>query len=310
LKTAIVRGLALRIASGNVPRQLVGRDIYILDVSTIMDNTYARGTLESKIIDILASASNSNCSLFIDEIHGIVGTGAQGGNHDIANQFKTAMAQGSVSIIGATTLDEYRKYIEQDGALERRMGKVEVDEPTEEDAVLMLGGMKPLYERHHMVSIPEDIISLSVSLAKRYITDRYLPDSGFDVLDIACIRAQSRSDGLGCTTIPLEEWYGLVKDKKFREASINKPRYRFGRSSSAIVTVRDVEDSVSSQSHRAVFSNVSDQIRNMEKELLNNIVGQDIPIANVCSNIRTSYIYNSGKTLGGILLVGSSGVGN
>ncbi len=185
-KTAIAEALAIRIAAGNVPYKLRGKEIYLLDLTALVAGTQFRGQFESRILGLLNEVrSVGNAILVIDEVHNIVGSGEAEGSVNAANILKPALSRGEVQIIGATTLNEYRKYIEKDAALERRFQPVTVNEPSVEESVEMLRGIKHYYEDFHGIVIPESVLRRTVVLSERYITDRYLPDKAIDLLDEA-----------------------------------------------------------------------------------------------------------------------------
>lgn len=197
-KTAIAEGLAVRIAQKQVPVKLFNTEIYLLDLTAVVAGTQFRGQFESRMKAIIDEAKkNGNIIIVIDEVHNIVGAGeAEGGAMNAANILKPALARGEVQIIGATTLDEYRKHIEKDTALERRFQPVIVDEPSVEDSIEILKGIKDYYEDFHKVKISDEIIEQSVIMSERYITDRFLPDKAIDVLDEAGSRANLKNLGL------------------------------------------------------------------------------------------------------------------
>lgn len=183
-KTAIAEGLAIRIAEGRVPYLLKGKEIYLVDLTALVAGTQFRGQFESRILGLLSEVKDcGNAILVIDELHNIVGTGGGEGSVNAANILKPALSRGEVRIIGATTLSEYRKYIEKDSALERRFQPITVNEPSIDDAVEMLRGISHYYEQFHRIHIPESILRKAVTLSERYITDRYLPDKAIDLLD-------------------------------------------------------------------------------------------------------------------------------
>ena len=185
-KTAIAEALAQRIAENNVPYKLRGKEVYLVDLTALVAGTQFRGQFESRILGLLKEVTDAgNIILVIDEVHNIVGTGESEGSVNAANILKPALSRGEVQIIGATTLNEYRKYIEKDSALERRFQPVTVNEPSLEDTVEMLRGIKHYYESFHAVAIPDEILRRAVVLSERYITDRYLPDKAIDLLDEA-----------------------------------------------------------------------------------------------------------------------------
>ena len=202
-KTAIAEALASRIAEGNVPYKLQGKEIYLLDMTALVAGTQFRGQFESRILGLLNEVHEvGNAILVIDEVHNIVGAGDAEGSVNAANILKPALSRGEVQIIGATTLNEYRKYIEKDTALERRFQPVTVNEPSIDETVEMLRGIKHYYEEFHAVMIPEDLLRRTVVLSERYITDRYLPDKAIDLLDEA-------ASYLSLSSAPINESYAI-----------------------------------------------------------------------------------------------------
>lgn len=193
-KTAIAEGLALRIASGNVPQRLKGKEIQLLDLTSLVAGTQFRGQFESRIKGLVSEIKESgNIILFIDEVHSLVGTGDNEGTMNAANILKPALSRGEVQVIGATTFNEYRKYIEKDSALERRFQPVKVGEPTIAQTIDVIAGVKSYYEQHHRVTVDDDIVRKTVVLSERYITDRFLPDKAIDLLDESCACAALRN---------------------------------------------------------------------------------------------------------------------
>ncbi|KEH93268.1 ATP-dependent Clp protease ATP-binding subunit [Clostridium botulinum] len=197
-KTAIAEGLAVRISEKNVPAKLFETEVYLLDLTAVVAGTQFRGQFESRMKSIIDEAkSNGNVILVIDEVHNIMGAGeAQGGSMNAANILKPALARDDIQVIGATTLDEYRKYIEKDSALERRFQPVLVEEPTVEETIEILEGIKDYYEQYHQVKISHEVIENAVNLSERYINDRFLPDKAIDVIDEASSRANLKNKGL------------------------------------------------------------------------------------------------------------------
>lgn len=187
-KTAIAEGIALRLAGGDVPFRLQGKELYLLDLTALVAGTQFRGQFESRVKSLIDEIKTAgNVMLFIDEVHNLVGTGGDSeGTMNAANMFKPALSRGELQVIGATTFDEYRKYIEKDSALERRFQPVTVNEPTIEDTVKLLEGIKEYYEEHHKVSVSPEITRMCAVLSERYINDRFLPDKAIDLLDEAC----------------------------------------------------------------------------------------------------------------------------
>ena len=185
-KTAIAEALAQRIVNGDVPYKLKNKEVYLVDLTALVAGTQFRGQFESRIMGLIKEVkSEGNIILVIDEIHNIVGTGSADGSMNAANILKPALSRGEIQVIGATTLNEYRKYIEKDTALERRFQPVTVDEPSIEDAIKMLEGIKHYYEKYHSIKIPNELLRKAVTMSERYITDRYLPDKAIDLIDEA-----------------------------------------------------------------------------------------------------------------------------
>ena len=197
-KTAIVEGLALRILKGDVPSSLKDKTIWELDMASLVAGAKYRGEFEERLKNVLneVKKSDGNIIMFIDEIHMIVGTGNTEGAMDTSNILKPMLARGEIHVIGATTLNEYRKYIEKDGALERRFQKVKVEEPTVEDTITILRGLKSRFEIHHGVSITDKALIEAATLSNRYITDRYLPDKAIDLVDEACATIRVQMDSV------------------------------------------------------------------------------------------------------------------
>ena len=219
-KTAIAEGIAHRIVDGDVPENLRSKSIYSLDMGALIAGAKYQGEFEERLKAVIAevSASDGEILLFIDEIHTLVGAGKSSGAMDAANILKPALARGELRTIGATTLDEYQKYFEQDKALERRFQKVMVDEPTKEDAVSILRGLKERYEGHHKVRIKDEAIVAAVELSHRYITDRFLPDKAIDLVDEAASKLR-----LEMNSVP-EEIDNL--DRRIRQAEIEREAIR------------------------------------------------------------------------------------
>ena len=193
-KTAIAEGLALRIAQGNVPHRLLDKEIQLLDLTALIAGTQFRGQYESRIKGLTKEVKEAgNIILFIDEVHNLVGGGDSEGTMNAANILKPALSRGEVQVIGATTFNEYRKYIEKDSALERRFQPVKVGEPSIGDTIDILNGIKDYYENHHNVKVDDDIIRKAAVFSERYITDRFLPDKAIDLLDEACACASLRN---------------------------------------------------------------------------------------------------------------------
>ncbi len=196
-KTAIAEGIALRLASGDVPFRLQGKELYLLDLTALIAGTQFRGQFESRVKALIDEVKTAgNIILFIDEVHSLVGTGDSEGTMNAANMFKPALSRGELQVIGATTFNEYRKHIEKDSALERRFQPVTVNEPTIEETVELLEGIKGYYEEHHKVKISSELTRMCAVLSERYINDRFLPDKAIDLLDEACACASLSNDDI------------------------------------------------------------------------------------------------------------------
>ncbi len=214
-KTAIAEGLALRIASGDVPQRLKNKEIQLLDLTSLVAGTQFRGQFESRIKGLVSEIKESgNIILFIDEVHSLVGTGDSEGTMNAANILKPALSRGEVQVIGATTFNEYRKYIEKDSALERRFQPVKVGEPTIAQSIEVIAGVKEYYENHHRVVVDDDIVRKTVVLSERYITDRFLPDKAIDLLDESCACAALRNKDLERSDKLNEQKQNLVQLKE------------------------------------------------------------------------------------------------
>lgn len=220
-KTAIAEGLAIRIAEGRVPYKLRDKELYLVDLTALVAGTQFRGQFESRILGLLADVKAcGNAILVIDEVHNIVGTGDAEGSVNAANILKPALSRGEIRIIGATTLTEYRKYIEKDSALERRFQPVTVNEPSTAEAIEMLRGISHYYEEFHRIRIPDGILRSAVMLSERYITDRYLPDKAIDLLDEAASKLSLSCAALNETLELHDKLLALKSDRESIEASI------------------------------------------------------------------------------------------
>ena len=220
-KTAIVEGLARRVVRGDVPESLKDRRILALDMGALIAGAKYRGEFEERLKAVLkeVTAAEGQVILFIDELHTVVGAGASEGSMDAGNLLKPMLARGELHCIGATTLDEYRKYIEKDAAFERRMQKVQVDEPTLEDTISILRGLKERYETHHGVQILDSALVAAATLSARYISDRFLPDKALDLVDEACSAVRMQIDSL---PIELDEINRKIMLLEIERVSLSK----------------------------------------------------------------------------------------
>ena len=211
-KTAIAEGLAIKIAKGEVPARLADKEIYLLDLTALVAGTQFRGQFEGRIKGLVDEVKNEgNIILFIDEVHNLVGTGDSEGTMNAANILKPALSRGEIQVIGATTFNEYRKYIEKDAALERRFQPIKVEEPSVEEAYRMLLGIKAYYENYHKVQISDSLVYKAVTMSERYVTDRYLPDKAIDLLDEACTCANLRNPAISEYQLKLEQKNSLLE---------------------------------------------------------------------------------------------------
>lgn len=222
-KTAIAEALAQKIASGDVPYRLKDAELYLVDLTAIVAGTQFRGQFEQRMLALINEVKAAkNIILVIDEVHSIVGTGGGEGSTNAANIMKPALSRGEIRVIGATTLNEYRKYIEKDSALERRFQPVTVNEPSVEDAAKMLEGIKHYYEDYHRITVPESVILRTVMLSERYITDRYLPDKAIDLLDEAAASLSLSSSAINESYSIREELLKLKEEREEAEAATEK----------------------------------------------------------------------------------------
>ena len=337
-KTAIAEGLALKIVSGEVPELLKDKKIYSLDLTGMVAGTKYRGDFEERIKKVIDEVKNAkDAILFIDEVHTLVGAGSAEGAADAANILKPSLARGELQIIGATTIEEYRKHIEKDAALERRFQPVMVDEPSQEEAIEILKGIKDKYEAHHKVKITDEAIESAVKLSTRYIGDRYLPDKAIDLIDEAASRVRLRSYTAPSDLKELEdkkksveaEKLSAVNAQEFERAAALRDEERkldkeikdkkenwhdMAGKSHDEVTPADIADIVSSWTGVPVTqlsTEESDRLLHMEDELHRRIVGQDEAVEAVSRAIRRGRVglKDPKKPIGSFIFLGPTGVG-
>jgi ATP-dependent Clp protease ATP-binding subunit ClpC len=337
-KTAIVEGLAQKIASNDVPEILKGKRIISLDLALIVAGTKYRGEFEKRLKKIVKEVQNSNdVILFIDELHTLVGAGAAEGAIDASNILKPALARGEIQAIGATTTDEYRKYIEKDKALERRFQPIYVLEPSIEEAIQILSGLRDKYEAHHKLTISEQALVSAVRLAARYVSGRFLPDKAIDVIDEASARVKLKNTVYPPDVKEVETQ--LLKIRKEKEAAVKlqefekaaklrdkerksmeryneiKKEWETGRTKDKIeVTVEDVAEVVSSWSGVPVYSLKEEEAKKlirMEQELHKRIVGQDEAINAISKAVRRARagMKDPKRPIGSFIFLGPTGVG-
>ncbi|SHJ06394.1 ATP-dependent Clp protease ATP-binding subunit ClpA [Dethiosulfatibacter aminovorans DSM 17477] len=330
-KTAIAEGLAVRIIEKQVPVKLFNTEIYLLDLTAVVAGTQFRGQFESRMKAIIEEAKkNGNVILVIDELHNIVGAGeAEGGAMNAANILKPALARGEVQIIGATTLDEYRKHIEKDTALERRFQPVMVEEPSIEESIEILKGIKDYYETYHKVKISDEIIESAVRMSERYITDRFLPDKAIDVIDEAGSRANLKNEGLveleslrsELVKIRLDKELAAEEDDYEKAADCKMHEIRLEAKISEIekecadvqLTAEDIAYVIEAWTkipvHR-ISEGEAEKLLNLEKRLHRRVIGQDKAVTSVAKAIRRSRSgFKKKRKPASFIFVGPTGVG-
>ena len=337
-KTAIAEGLALKIVSGEVPELLKDKKIYSLDLTGMVAGTKYRGDFEERIKKVIDEVKNAkDINNIIDEVHTLIGAGSAEGAADAANILKPSLARGELQIIGATTIEEYRKHIEKDAALERRFQPVMVDEPSQEEAIEILKGIKDKYYSHHKVKITDEAIESAVKLSTRYIGDRYLPDKAIDLIDEAASRVRLRSYTAPSDLKELEdkkksveaEKLSAVNAQEFERAAALRDEERkldkeikdkkenwhdMAGKSHDEVTPADIADIVSSWTGVPVTqlsTEESDRLLHMEDELHRRIVGQDEAVEAVSRAIRRGRVglKDPKKPIGSFIFLGPTGVG-
>jgi ATP-dependent Clp protease ATP-binding subunit ClpC len=336
-KTAIVEGLAQRIVDGNVPLFIANKRILSLDLSLIVAGTKYRGQFEERLKGIIKELKeNQDIIIFIDEIHSLIGAGSAEGSLDAANILKPALSRGEISCVGATTIREYRRYIEKDRSLLRRFQAISVNPPTEDETLQILEGVKERYESFHKVKYSDTAIKSAVYQSNRYITDRFFPDKAIDILDEAGAKVKLRrvADTQNLRRLEAEtrsivkEMKKAISDKDFekavflreREIELKEEIERFKAEREMVgdelmeVTQRDVEEIISSWTDIPVTSIEADEaakLINMEEILMRRIVGQDKAIRAISRAIRRSRlgVASPNRPMGSFIFLGSSGVG-
>ena len=337
-KTAIVEGLAQRIVSGIVPDTVAGKRLLTLDLSGMVAGSKYRGEFEERIKRVIAEVQQAgNIILFIDELHTIIGAGGAEGAIDASNILKPSLARGELQLIGATTIEEYRKYIEKDAALERRFQPVTVDEPTTEQAIEILQGLKSRYEEHHQVQITDDGVEAAVRLSQRYINDRYLPDKAIDLIDEAAARLrlsvcrtpqelieyQQKSkemerafvDAIAAGEMELASQY--MDERAKAEALCEKERKRMERAKNRkklVVDENQIAEVVSKWTKipiRRLTEGEADRLRRLEKTLHKRVVGQEDAVSAVARAVRRGRVglKDPNRPIGSFLFLGPTGVG-
>lgn len=337
-KTAIVEGLATRIISRQVPRVLYGNRLLALDLGALVAGTKYRGQFEERLKALLQELDSAkDVIVFIDELHTIVGAGSASGSLDAANMFKPALSRGEIQIIGATTLDEYRRHIEKDGALERRFQKVMVNPPDIDDCLKILHGLKERYESHHHVRYTDDAIRNCVELSNRYITDKFMPDKAIDVMDEAGARIHINNLVIPQELIDLEKEVEAIREQKdqvvsqqdFEQAAKLRDKERFvvekiehfqrqwdedENQSWPEVTEDDVADTLAMMTGipvNRVAEKEMDRLLHLEDSLKEHIIGQDEPIHKLSQAIQRARtgMKDPRRPIGTFMFLGPTGVG-
>ena len=337
-KTAIVEGLAQRIASGDVPETLMGKRLLTLDIGSLVAGTKYRGEFEERLKKIIEEVKNSgNCVLFIDELHTLVGAGAAEGAVDAANILKPSLARGELQTIGATTLDEFRKYIERDAALERRFQPVLVEEPSIEDTIEILKGIKERYEQHHRLEISDEAIKAAAELGSRYVPDRFMPDKAIDLVDEAASRVRmqraSAPPSLKEVMRSLEsvqnekesaiaaQQYELAAEYRDREAQLRSKLEHLEQGWQAeqgkdkpVVTAEDIAQVVAMWTGIPVMQIAEEEsarLLKMEDALRERVKGQDEAVLTVAKAVRRARagLGDPRRPNGAFIFLGPTGVG-
>lgn len=337
-KTAISEGLAQQIVSGNVPEILKDKRVVTLDLSSMVAGSKYRGEFEERLKKVMDDIRNAgNVILFIDELHTVIGAGGAEGAIDASNILKPALARGELQTIGATTIDEYRKYIEKDSALERRFQPVTVGEPSKEESVLILKGLRDKYEAHHKVKITDEALEAAVSLSDRYITDRFLPDKAIDLMDEAAAKVRLKNLTAPPDVKKLEG--ELEKIKKEKEEAVNMQEYEKAaslrdreaeiqeklnktkgswqnqkESDMPVVTQEDIASVVARWTNIPVTKlteTESDRLLHLEEILHKRVIGQEEPVNAVARAVRRARVglKDPKRPIGSFIFLGPTGVG-
>ena len=330
-KTSVAEGLAANIASGNVPDNLVGKVLYTLDMGSMLAGAKYRGEFEERIKQVVDEVvKNGNIILFIDELHTIIGAGSTGESTiDASNILKPVLSRGDIQIIGATTIDEYRKHIEKDSALERRFQPVLITEPTKEETIKILEGLREKYESHHNVKITDEAIVAAVDLSIRYITDRFLPDKAIDLIDESASRVRLREINSQKNILNSEKYIlsKEINDELNRDIGKNLDLDISTKSSQGIVNIEIPKKSYIGIVDKEIIAEVvelwtgvpvnkiveeeAERLLNLEEILHGRVVGQDQAVKSISRAIRRSRagLKDPKRPIGSFLFLGPTGVG-
>ena len=334
-KTAIAEGLAIKIAKGEVPARLADKEIFLLDLTALVAGTQFRGQFEGRIKGLVDEVkSEGNIILFIDEVHNLVGTGDSEGTMNAANILKPALSRGEIQVIGATTFNEYRKYIEKDAALERRFQPIKIEEPSIDDAYRMLLGIKSYYENYHKVQISDTLVYKAVTMSERFVTDRYLPDKAIDLLDEACTSANLRNPAISEYQLLSEKHENLKENIENLSEPEEGEEIDYELISKLKVELMQLEEKLPELKEKAADNQVLEadlakvismwtgipatkveqgdikKLAELENELKAHIIGQDEAIEKVANAVRRGRVQISPKKRPqSFIFVGPTGVG-
>ncbi len=333
-KTAIVEGLSQRIVDGDVPAPLLGKRVLQLDVGSLVAGTMYRGQFEERLKKVIDELKASGAILFIDEVHMLVGAGAAGSSVDAANILKPALSRGELQVIGATTLDEYRKHIESDSALERRFQPILVEEPTIEQTIDILRGVRGAYEEHHRLVISDDALEAAARLSARYVTERFLPDKAIDLIDESSSRvrmykspAAQQAKEVTSQLKGVRDELRLAEDNSEEaalaslqeredqlEGELERLRTHWDRENSPIVTVDDIAELIAMWTGVPVMQiaqEESERLLHMEEELRHAIVGQEEAVEAISKAVRRARagLKDPRRPIGSFIFLGPTGVG-
>ncbi len=333
-KTAIVEGLAQRIVEGDVPAPLLNKRVMQLDVGSLVAGTMYRGQFEERLKRVIDELKASGAIVFIDEVHMLVGAGSAGSAVDAANILKPALSRGELQVIGATTLEEYRKNIEKDAALERRFQPIVVDEPSVDETIKILKGIRSRYEEHHRLVISDEALEAATRLSARYVNDRFLPDKAIDLIDesssrvrmyksqaardtkeiITKLRETRRKHALALEDGKIEEAQNLLENQSELESKLEKMRTAWDRKTSPIVTADDIAEVVSMWTGVPVMQMATEEsarLLRMEEELKKSIVGQEEAIEAISKAVRRARagLKDPKRPIGSFVFMGPTGVG-
>ncbi|MDY6846543.1 MAG: ATP-dependent Clp protease ATP-binding subunit [Chloroflexota bacterium] len=333
-KTAIVEGLAQRIIEGDVPAPLLDRRLLLLDVGSLVAGTMYRGQFEERLKRVIDELKSSDAILFIDEFHMLVGAGSAGSSVDAANILKPALSRGELQVIGATTIDEYRKNIESDAALERRFQPIIVNEPSVEETIKILHGIRSGYEDHHRLTIEDDALESAAKLSARYVSDRFLPDKAIDLIDESASRVRMYKSPAAINAKKVianlrekreeieeareDEQFDRVEDLQSQieglEGQLEEMRTVWDRSTSPHVTTEDIAEVISMWTGVPLMqleTEESARLLNMEAKLAEHIIGQDEAIETISKAIRRARagLKDPNRPVGSFIFLGPTGVG-